>query len=62
MKMVKIWIGYMSSMLVGIIGWLNQFSEMLDLVFVILGIIGLSLSICLTIKKLLAKDNKSSIS
>jgi hypothetical protein len=62
MKMVKIWIGYMSSMLVGFIGWLNQFSEMLDLVFVIIGIIGLSLSICLTIKKLLAKENKSSIS
>lgn len=50
--MIKGWIGYVTSLLVGAVGFIDKFNELLDLVFVTLGIVGLILSIRLTLKKI----------
>lgn len=50
--MIKSWGSYIASVMVGTIGFLNKCKEVLDLVFVLLGILGLILSIQLTIRKL----------
>ena len=50
--MIKSWSTYIASLTVGSMGFLNKCTELLDLLFVLLGCIGLALSICLTWKKL----------
>ena len=49
---IKGWTTYIASMLIGTVGFLQKCSELLDLVFVTLGIIGLILSIRLSLAKL----------
>jgi hypothetical protein len=57
-EMIKNWTGYISSMFIGAIGLLDKCKELFDLAFVILGCIGLILSIKLTLKKLNKYDRK----
>ena len=49
---IKGWASYVASMVVGAVGFLDKCKEIVDLTFVVLGCVGLILSIRLTIKKL----------
>jgi len=51
-EMIRGWIGYVASLIIGAVGFIQKFGEVLNLVFVALGIVGLILSIRLTLKKL----------
>jgi hypothetical protein len=51
-EMIKTWSAYISSLLLGAAGFVQKCNELADLVFVVLGCIGLILSIKLTWKKL----------
>ena len=55
---IKSWAAYISSMLVGAAGFLQKCNELANLAFVILGCVGLILSIKLTIKKLKKYDKE----
>ena len=52
LEMLKGWVSYLTSMLIGAVGFLEKCDQFLDLVFVTLGIVGLILSIKLTLVKL----------
>ena len=51
-EFLKSWVGFLGSLFIGSVGFLEKFSVLCNLVFVILGCIGLVYSIKLTIKKL----------
>lgn len=51
-NILKDWTGYLTSVIIGTIGWLQQCKDILDVIFVVLGCIGLVLSIILTTKKI----------
>lgn len=53
---IKTWAAYISSLLVGAAGFVEKCSELANLAFVILGCVGLFLSIKLTLKKLRKYD------
>jgi hypothetical protein len=55
MQALKSWLSMSGSFLLGILGFIEQWKSLFDLVFVILGIIGMILTICLTIKNLKKK-------
>ena len=52
LEMLKGWVSYLTSVLIGSVGFLEKCDQFLDLVFVTLGIVGLILSIRLTLVKL----------
>ena len=52
LEMLKGWVSYLTSVLIGSVGFLEKCDQFLDLVFVTLGIVGLILSIKLTLVKL----------
>ena len=55
---IKSWAGYIGSLLVGATGFVQKCSEIVNLLFVVLGCVGLILSIRLTLKKLRKYDDK----
>ncbi len=54
MEILKVWCGYLVSVFFGFIGWIGEFKAVLDVVFVLVGIVGLLLSSVLTYKKIKA--------
>ena len=50
--MIKGWVAYFVSLFIGAVGIIEKCSELLNLVFVTLGIVGLILSIRLSLAKL----------
>lgn len=50
--MIKSWTATIASITVGAVGFVEKCNEILNLLFVVLGCIGLILSIKLTLKKL----------
>ena len=55
---IKTWAAYISSLMVGAAGFIQKCSELANLAFVILGCVGLALSIKLTLKKLKKLDDE----
>ena len=51
LEMVKGWLTYFVSLFVGAVGFVEKCNELMNLVFVTLGIVGLILSIRLTLAK-----------
>jgi len=51
-ELIKGWGTYFASLLVGSVGFFDKCKQFLDIAFVLLGCIGLILSIRLTLKKL----------
>ena len=51
-EMIKGWLTYLVSLFVGAVGFVEKCNELMNLVFVTLGIVGLILSIRLTLAKL----------
>ena len=55
---IKSWAAYVASLTVGAAGFVQKCSELANLAFVVLGCVGLVLSIKLTLKKLRKLDDK----
>ena len=55
---IKTWAAYISSLLVGAVGFVEKCSELANLAFVLLGCVGLVLSIKLSLKKLRKFDEE----
>ena len=55
---IKTWAAYISSLLVGAVGFVEKCSELANLAFVLLGCVGLVLSIRLSLKKLRKFDEE----
>ena len=55
---IKTWAAYISSLLVGAVGFIEKCSELANLAFVLLGCVGLVLSIRLSLKKLRKFDEE----
>ena len=55
---IKTWAAYISSLLVGAVGFIEKCSELANLAFVLLGCVGLVLSIKLSLKKLRKFDEE----
>lgn len=55
---IKTWAAYISSLLVGAVGFVEKCSELANLAFVLLGCVGLILSIRLSLKKLRRYDEE----
>ena len=51
-EMIKGWATYLTSLFIGAVGFMEKCTELLNLAFVTLGIVGLILSIKLTLTKL----------
>jgi len=51
-EMIKGWLTYLVSLFVGAVGFVEKCNELMNLVFVTLGIVGLILSIRLSLAKL----------
>lgn len=51
-EMIKGWATYLASLFIGAVGFMQKCTELLNLAFVTLGIVGLILSIRLTLAKL----------
>lgn len=56
LETIKTWAAYLSSLLVGAVGFIEKCSELANLAFVLLGCVGLILSIKLSLKKLRKLD------
>ena len=56
LETIKTWATYVSSLLVGAVGFIEKCSELANLAFVLLGCVGLILSIKLSLKKLRKLD------
>ena len=59
LEMIRSWAATITSITVGAVGFLQKCGEILDLVFVTLGIVGLILSIRLTLKKIKKIDDNN---
>lgn len=58
LETIKTWAAYVSSILVGVVGFIEKCSELANLAFVLLGCVGLVLSIKLSLKKLRKFDEE----
>lgn len=58
LETIKTWAAYVSSILVGAVGFIEKCSELANFAFVLLGCVGLVLSIKLSLKKLRKFDEE----